>query len=349
MAKIFISHSVADKPLVDSFVDLLQTGANYISSDIFCSSLEGMGIPTGMNFIEFIKNQLKSPEAVIVILSKNYLNSQFCQCELGASWMLSSYVLPLLVAPITFNDVKGVLTGTQAAHIHDSNELNIFIDSLNKKLGNESFSFPRWEVKRDSYLEGYGTLYAQLPLPATVTQQEFQDLKKNYESAKSQIKQLMLELEDEKQLSTEISKLKDKDAVTDVVMHNMKEKDRYDLVLEKVKDILDENDSIVNYALFKFFNDDEIVITNYFEQRELADDAKKAADKDYLIATEHSYSLNFEDPSIIQSVDAVKKLKRVLESMSSKLSLILTEEYKFRPIITNQRYWESILCSRMYY
>lgn len=54
---IFISHAVADKALVDRFVELLQIGSNVNGEDIFCSSLEGMGIPTGKNFIEFIKSQ----------------------------------------------------------------------------------------------------------------------------------------------------------------------------------------------------------------------------------------------------------------------------------------------------
>ncbi len=42
---LFISHAEVDKPLVDPFVDLLQTGIDVPRTSIFCTSLEGMGIP----------------------------------------------------------------------------------------------------------------------------------------------------------------------------------------------------------------------------------------------------------------------------------------------------------------
>ena len=149
--KIFISHAVADKDLVDAFVDLLQTGANISTTDIFCSSLEGMGIPPGKNFIEFIKDKLQDPKVVIVFLTQNYLESQFCQCELGASWILSTAIIPIIVEPLSFNDVKAVLTGTQCVQIKDKLKLTEAIIELNKIIGNRKYNSARWEVKRDKF------------------------------------------------------------------------------------------------------------------------------------------------------------------------------------------------------
>ena len=56
---VFISHASADKPLVDAFVDLLQTGVDIRQKDIFCTSIDGMGIPTGKDFVAFINKRLK--------------------------------------------------------------------------------------------------------------------------------------------------------------------------------------------------------------------------------------------------------------------------------------------------
>lgn len=347
--KIFISHSVNDKKLVDSFVDLLQTGANISSSDIFCSSLEGMGIPAGKNFIEFIKEELEKPDAVIVIMSKNYLFSQFCLCELGASWILSSSILPIIVEPLTFEDIKGVLTGTQATRLSDSKDLNTFVISLNKNIDNKQFNFARWEVKRDQFQSGVGEIIATLPKPKTVTDKEFQEIKENYESAKKELKKMMADIDEATRINEELKKLKDKDEIRAVLLKSMNEKEKFDHILATTKEVLDRNDSVVNYALFKYYLGEDIIINNYFEQKELADDSKHASDNDYLIDNSGSYSLNMEDPSVSRSVDILNVLKEILDSLSPELYDLLEDEYNLRPKIENKRFWSDVLDLRINY
>jgi len=67
--RIFISHASKDKKLADSFVDFLVLALNIKNTDFFCTSLEGLGIPTGANFIDFIQDQLKVCEIVISLIS----------------------------------------------------------------------------------------------------------------------------------------------------------------------------------------------------------------------------------------------------------------------------------------
>lgn len=99
---VFISHAVKNKDIADKLVDLLETGVGISDSEIFCSSLEGLGIPGGTNFVEFIRKQIKDPKVVILLLSEDYFDSQFCLAELGASWVLSHRVVPILVPPLGF-------------------------------------------------------------------------------------------------------------------------------------------------------------------------------------------------------------------------------------------------------
>ena len=51
---MFISHAAKDAELVESFVDLLQLGVNVHPDDVFCSSLPGMNIPSGVAFVNHI-------------------------------------------------------------------------------------------------------------------------------------------------------------------------------------------------------------------------------------------------------------------------------------------------------
>jgi len=59
---VFISHAVKDKPLVQEIVGLIEEGMGVPEDEIFCSSLDGCGIPSGKNFVMYIKEQLLEPK-----------------------------------------------------------------------------------------------------------------------------------------------------------------------------------------------------------------------------------------------------------------------------------------------
>ena len=150
---IFISHAVKDKDLVENFVDnILQLGMGISTEDIFCSSLSGMGIPSGKNFIDYIKEEIQQPKVVIVFFSKSYISSQFCMCELGATWAMTHKILPILVPPLTYSDVKGVLTGIQVDKLNDADDLNRFQQTFSEIL-EKDILFPQWEKKRNKFLK----------------------------------------------------------------------------------------------------------------------------------------------------------------------------------------------------
>jgi len=85
MNKVFISHATADKPLADAVQTLMETGVGLPHHEVFCASLEGLGIPEGTHdFKEFIRIQMLECDTVVALISENYYSSAFCMCELGA-------------------------------------------------------------------------------------------------------------------------------------------------------------------------------------------------------------------------------------------------------------------------
>lgn len=156
MARIFISHAVKDKEVVEVFVDLLHLGIGIQPDDIFCSSLPGMNIPTGAEFISHIKAQVKNPDLVLLMISPEFLKSQFCQHEVGASWALSLPIRPLIVPPLDYADVRGVLAGTQMAKLGDKESLNDLRDDLTANFGLKPYRTSHWERKRDNFLARLG-------------------------------------------------------------------------------------------------------------------------------------------------------------------------------------------------
>jgi TIR domain len=86
---VFISHAVRDRALVQEIVSLIEEGMGVPEEEIFCSSLNGYGIPNGKNFVTYIKEQLLEPKVVVLVLTPSYFVSKFCLSELGAAWIKS--------------------------------------------------------------------------------------------------------------------------------------------------------------------------------------------------------------------------------------------------------------------
>jgi hypothetical protein len=152
MARIFVSHAAKDKALVEEFVDLLHLGMGVGPDDVFCTSLPGMGIPTGADFVSFIKANVQTPEVIILLISPAFLDSEFCGNEVGASWALSIQVVPLLIPPVGHSDLRGVLFGKQAAKLTDKTKLSDLRDDLTQRLSLTPFRTSHWERARDKFL-----------------------------------------------------------------------------------------------------------------------------------------------------------------------------------------------------
>lgn len=152
MPTIFISHATKDEMLVEEFADLLHVGVGVQPDDIFCSSLPGMDIPTGVAFTNHIKAQVTNPDLVLLMISPEFLKSQFCQHEVGASWGLSLPIYPIIVPPLDYVDVSGVLAGTQMAKLDSKESLNDLRDDLTERLELKPYRTSHWERKRDKFL-----------------------------------------------------------------------------------------------------------------------------------------------------------------------------------------------------
>lgn len=147
---IFISHSHMDKDLADILVDLLNTGLGIPHKDIYCSSIKGLGTPTGRNIIDFIKKKMRGSKIVIMLISKNFMNSPFCQNELGVAVFMEKERFPILIPPVTYTEVVDkTMLGDRCSEIQQPGDL----DGLARKLtARKDLNIVRWNTKRDDFL-----------------------------------------------------------------------------------------------------------------------------------------------------------------------------------------------------
>jgi len=152
--KIFISHSSKDKILVDNFVQtILRLALEIQKEDIFCSSIEGMGIRSGRDFRDCIKREISDATIVILFLSHHYKSSEICLNEMGAAWVLCKDVIPLLIPPLKYTEI-GALHITDHVDIIDTAAgLDSAIHSIRLLLTNlKSIDVRNLNRHRDDFL-----------------------------------------------------------------------------------------------------------------------------------------------------------------------------------------------------
>lgn len=149
ISKVFISHASKDFEIVEEMIEILET-IGLDSNQIFCTSFEGYGIGLGDNFLDSIQSELSSDSLVIFMLSKNFYQSPVCLCEMGATWVLAKQHIPVLVPPLDYSDVKGVIPLTQGFKINEPLKLNLFKEKIEELFSVKNpMSMSTWERKRD--------------------------------------------------------------------------------------------------------------------------------------------------------------------------------------------------------
>jgi hypothetical protein len=211
---VFISHAVKDKALVQEIVSLIEEGMGVPEEEIFCSSLNGYGIPNGKNFVTYMKEQLFEPKVVVLMLTPSYFESKFCLSELGAAWIKSHDIFPILVPPLQYADVKDVLLGTQVAKIDDDIKYNELLSTLVATLNFKPKSQTKWDTKRRAFLKAIKPLLKAVPGSTMVSAAEFKAKTEKLAEVEAELDASETEIRRLKEQLAATEALKDKKQVT---------------------------------------------------------------------------------------------------------------------------------------
>ncbi len=180
--KIFISHSSKDKVVIDQFVDkILILGCGINEEDIFCTSIEGLGIKTGLDFREHIKESLLKSDYSFLLISNNYKKSDICLNEMGASWSQDSIsVKPFLFPDIGFDSIGTLYSVKQASKINNSSALDELFEELTVRYKIDK-KVSRWNKSKEDFLDYIKTFESQESNYISPSPEEFfsQFLKEN--------------------------------------------------------------------------------------------------------------------------------------------------------------------------
>lgn len=146
--KIFISHSSKDQSIVNKFCDLiLHNGLNInVTNEVFNTSLVGSKPISGEDFRDKIKTELINAKLVLQFISQNYRDSHVCLNEMGAAWVLSENVIPLIIEKGTY-DVGFIHSTDQQCQLSDETSILEFIETLKNKGIIKDYNLPRLSEK----------------------------------------------------------------------------------------------------------------------------------------------------------------------------------------------------------
>ena len=154
--RVFISHSSKDKDIIERFVDgILQLGIGLSHEDIFCTSIEEIGIKNGEDIRAHIRDNVKSADFSFLMISKNYKESEICLNEMGAVWATDNRVRYYLLPDVEFREIGWLCDTKKADRLCDS----VVLDALEEELTGY-FGLPHkgglWSRQRQIFLDYLG-------------------------------------------------------------------------------------------------------------------------------------------------------------------------------------------------
>lgn len=354
---LFISHAEADKEIVKRLVDDLFIGSLDIKQrEIFCTSIEGLNIDSGEDWKTKIKSSLLNSKIIICLITPNYKSSEMCLLEMGAAWISSSFVMPIVVDPISFSNLGPIYVDKQAIKLSKTvgldNMRDKIIDILD--IDPKSLKTGRWTEKKRDFRHWLKAFLYDNPFPLPVTKEELVSLSKRCEEYESKIEEvnneniaLEKEIEDQQGYITDLESAKDKATVQKIKRSRGISKtdmwEDFNGLLERVKKVIEEFKPPVRTKIYSCYSGNNLEILDYDYSSIDEAIADGVLDEDSSV---NKYSK--------QIMRAEKELKALEEFMDSGITPDFLEEFdekypKAEFDIKNKLFWENVLKIKMSY
>ena len=153
---VFISHSSNDRPFVEALVDLLES-LGLTKANLFCSSVDGYGIPLSGDIFETIRGLFYDHDLyVIFIHSPRYYGSPVSLNEMGAAWVLKTDFCSILTNDMEFKDMTGVVNNNALSIKVNSDDAPARLTEMKNRLVDMLGLIPideiAWDRKRKNFL-----------------------------------------------------------------------------------------------------------------------------------------------------------------------------------------------------
>ena len=261
---------------------------------------------------------------------------------------MSHRMLPLLVPPLEYADVQGVLKSTQITRINDEAGLSQFASEVEESLPDIKINIPRWNAKQKAFQTQLPKLLKKAGKPNTVSPAEYESAVGELEETKAALDEISLE---NTQLQEKVSKLKEcknADEVKAVGLEFSSSLDHLDKLFKQVADRLEKFNRAVSFVAYREYSSGSTTHFDYYKDSDTLDYAHEAVDNELLIGCEPGHSLNKAHPKIKKLVKALDALSMYIDNEApAELCEQFEEEHEIPLSIANKELWEFALDSRI--
>jgi len=339
---IFISHATKDKEIINTFVDLILLGALSVPIDqIFCVSTDGTKIKSGTDWRNSINESLLSAKINFLIITPNYKESEVCLNEMGAAWVTSAQVLPLIVEPINYKTVGVIQEPNQIEKLLDENSLDRIKDIVQDELEipNSLIKSDRWTVKKKEFLSRVKRHLTTNPFPVPMDRDAFNKLLKEKDDLNKTIDNLIEEKAGLEDLIRDLEKAKNKEEVKKVIKKHKPNSDYDEFVdtVEKTKKQLDKFSPIMRGIIFKEYTGKDIRINwEYYKE-----DIDEAIAEDFI---DEELDADWETTPQMQNIyESLSELSEILNrNLDESFDESFKNDYKAPLKIDNKSFWEKV-------
>lgn len=350
---IFISHAEADKKLVEHFVDnLLNPGLNLTKNKIFCTCLPGSGIRSGKSFHEYIKAEIKDCRVIILLITQCYMESPYCLAEAGASWVLEDdktcQVIPVIVPPLSYADLKATLASVQGEKINDDEDLDDIRDALNNSgVLTEDPNTAQWNVAKGTFLRRLPATLKKLKGPERIDPKKHAELEETNVELEKRLDNADKQIAKLNDLNEKLEKCKDKDEVLSVKLQHSDALGHFESLLGKLKNALSGKGSFAIKLLYYGFNDLQITVPQRgtSDSDEFWDDFRRAKEQSFVF--EHpAEGVNMNHPKFKEVAKTLQEISDFIQNDSGELEGFVEDEWVCPLDMSNIEFWENITVAR---
>lgn len=339
---VFISHASKDKEIVDGFIDLILQGALSVSIDkIFCVSTDGTKIESGADWRNKINDSLLSAKVNFLIITPNYKESEVCLNEMGAAWVTSATVLPLIVEPINYKTVGIIQEPYQIEKLLEESSLDRIKDIIQEKLDISPalVRSDRWTVKKKEFLIRVKKHIESNPFQIPMDREIFDKLLEEKSDLENTVDNLIQEKSELEDLIKKLKSAKDKKEVTEIIK-NRKPSSQFQEFIELcqiVKKRLNKNSSIINGIIFKSYTGKDVTIKWQGNEEEI----DEALANDFI---DDELSVRWEETTEMKKTEeAIDKVREFLsKDLDDDFYALYEENFEVPLSIDNKMFWEKL-------
>ncbi|KGR91349.1 hypothetical protein CD30_05900 [Ureibacillus massiliensis 4400831 = CIP 108448 = CCUG 49529] len=351
MTLIFISHSSKDGDLAIALMDLLQNQFNLHRENFFLTSDEELKV--GEDWIESIRKGMEQANIVLPLITPNFLESQFCLCELGATWINQKALVPVIIPPLKHNALQNTPFSSWLQNlILNSEEDIVRLAQAMIDRGVGTVNIPRFTKRANtfykSYLEPFKVaMQNRVVISATTVeklQKDIEQYKEAYELAEEELDRL-------KEENEALRQMKNKKEIKEYDYSKMDEWDRFEEKSNKVAAIISKLPHVLPSVLFHAYRYDARKSDERGLYSPSANDELKKLENRGFVKFEDGWEPNEEHPQIRKINEEIWEFKKFLdENITEKLEGRFYEEYE--GIIFDLAYsdfWEEIFGVTIYH